>query len=133
MPDHDKVVAIFRELAGDPAERLRGEHFPADVCSRLGNALAEGKSGDALLAAHQVAFHLLDWQRGAAFVVALILFPEKFSDEEIREEVDMLLWDVPAHVLEAARQGGYPIENIFKDKPDPNNEKSGTDPSTSSG
>ena len=64
-----------------------------------------------------IGFHLVDWQNDAAFIVALVLFPERFTDEEIREGVDRLLVHVPAHVLEAARLGGYQTENIFMEKP----------------
>jgi hypothetical protein len=115
MTTPDKVVAIFRELVGDLSSRLEGSHYPADVNSRITEALCDGKTENEkdVLRKDSIGFHLVDWQRDAAFIVALTLFPEKFTDEEIREEVDRFLIHVPAHVIEAARLGGYRTENIF--------------------
>lgn len=111
----DKIVEIFRELVGDRAEKLDGSHYPADVNDRITSALAEENWGDEgrVLQQDAVGFHLVDWQRNAAFIVAIVLFPEKFTNEEIRDEVDAFLIHAPAHVLEAARLAGYPVENIF--------------------
>ena len=115
MPSSDKVIALFREWVGQRAEVL--ERFPADVITRIASALAEGKTQESdLLRADSIGQHLVEWHREAAFLVSLTLFPEKFTNEEIRKEIDSLMWDVPAHILEAARLGGYPVENIFKDK-----------------
>jgi hypothetical protein len=116
MSDHDKVIAIFRELVGERASRLEGSFYPADVNSRIRESLSEGEAGEVMLRKDAIGFHLVDWQRDAAFIVALTLFPERFTDEEIRREVDSFLWHVPAHVIEAARLAGYPTENIFKEK-----------------
>ncbi|MCE0523215.1 MAG: hypothetical protein LV480_09930 [Methylacidiphilales bacterium] len=117
MSESDKVIAVFRELVGERVSRLEGSHYPADVNTRITAALTEGGIEEKdLLKKDSIGFHLVDWQRNAAFIVALTLFPEKFTNEEIREEVDSFLWHVPAHVLEAARLGGYPTENIFKEE-----------------
>jgi hypothetical protein len=35
--------------------------------------------------AHDIAFHLTDWSSDAAFVVAALLFPERFSADQLRE------------------------------------------------
>ncbi|MEJ0000305.1 MAG: hypothetical protein WDO13_14780 [Verrucomicrobiota bacterium] len=112
MPEADKVISLFRELVGDRASRLEGAHFPADINSRITAALTQ--PGEDPVSKDPIGFHLVDWQRDAAFIVALILYPEKFTDEEIREEIDSFLCHVPAHVLEAARLAGYPTENIFR-------------------
>jgi hypothetical protein len=107
MPETDKVIALFRELVGDRALKLEGRHYPADVNTRITAALTEGPIEEKdLLKKDGIGFHLVDWQRDAAFIVALILFPERFTNEDIRDEVDSFLCHVPAHVLEAARLGG---------------------------
>ena len=109
-----KVLTIFRELVGDHAERLSGSRYLADVNSRITTALADKTSDDQnILRMDGIGFHVIDWQNEAAFLVALSLFPERFTDEEIREGVERLLLHAPQHILEAARLGGYPIENIF--------------------
>jgi len=115
----DKVLQIFRELVGERAARLDGSHYPADVNTRITAALCAeppDPSGETRLRQDGIGFHLVDWQHEAAFLVALVLFPERFTDEEIRVGVESFLIHAPAHILEAARLGGYPTENIF----DPN-------------
>lgn len=121
MSDNDKVITIFRELAGELAHRLEGVHYPADVNSRITSALCgnQEQNTDEVLRNDSIGFHLVDWQRDAAFIVALVLYPERFTDEDIRSEVDRFLCHVPAHVIEAARLGGYPTENIFLENSEP--------------
>jgi hypothetical protein len=116
----DKVIQIFRELVGDRANKLVASHYPADINSRITVALTEDGAGltdDQVLQRDGIGFHLVDWQSDAAFIVALVLFPERFTNQEIREGVDSFLVHVPAHILEAARLGGYQTENIFIEKP----------------
>jgi hypothetical protein len=116
MDEHDsvktKVNAIFHELAGSKADVLMGNIPARKANDILGQALAEGRTG---LQADEMAFHLVDWNSDAAFLVAFLLFPERFSQEELRVAVDMFLIHVPAHVLAAARLGGYEATDIFED------------------
>ena len=112
----DKALQIFRELVSDRANRLNGSHYPADVNSRITAALSSDttdSSDVAVLRRDGIGFHLVDWQYEAAFLVALVLFPERFTDEEIRDGVESVLLHAPAHILEAARLGGYQTTNIF--------------------
>jgi hypothetical protein len=115
MPAQDTVIAIFQELVGNRAERLEGSHYLADVNTRITEALSDAKTDDdkSLLRKDSIGFHLLDWQREAAFLVAISLFPERFTDEEIRDEIAAFLIHAPAHIFEAARLGGYSTDNIF--------------------
>lgn len=72
----DKVIQIFRELAGERADKLNGSHFPADINSRIAAALtggSENPTDETILRHDQVDFHLVDWQSEAAFLVALVL------------------------------------------------------------
>ena len=116
----DKAVQIFRELVGERANKLDASHYPTDINTRITAALIEDGgycSTEQVVQRDGVGFHLVDWQSDAAFIVALVLFPERFTDEEIREGVDGFLVHVPAHILEAARLGGYPTKNIFIEEP----------------
>jgi hypothetical protein len=81
----------------------------------LREALSQDYPGEV---ADQIGFHLVDWNSDAAFLMAVYLFPEKFTPEEIQAGVDLFLVHVPAHIMEAARQGGYPAENIFLEDDD---------------
>jgi len=105
----EKASEIFRELAGDRAgqtmagipaaqgvikEALAGE-FPPEVAS-------------------EIAIHLTDWNRDAAFIVALTLFPERFTQDEIRRGVEQFLIHAPNHIVAAAKLGGWPVEDIFE-------------------
>jgi hypothetical protein len=108
----DKVQEIFRELAGDRAERLRADRYLADVNSSITAALAAEHpewSDDDLVEKDGIGQNLIDWQSDAAFIVALSLYPERFTEEEIQEGVLDLLLHVPAHVLEAARLAGHRV------------------------
>ena len=111
---------MFRELVGERANKLNASHCPADINTRITTALIEDggySSTEEVVRRDGVGFHMVDWQSDAAFIVALVLFPERFTNEEIREGVDGFLVHVPAHILEAARLGGYPTKNIFIDEP----------------
>ena len=122
MPDdaHDsvrkKVQAIFTELAGERARMLEGSTFPAGIASTVTAALSGADATEEqILHADKIAFHLTDWNSDAAFIVALHLFPERFTPEEIEAAVDMFLIHVPNHVIEAARLAGHPTEDIFRE------------------
>ena len=114
----DKVTQIFRELVGERANKLSPTHYPADINDRITVALTEDgdySNTEDVLRRDGIGFHLVDWQHNAAFLVALVLFPERFTDEEIRDGVVRFLIHAPSHVLEAARLGGYQTQNIFLD------------------
>ena len=117
MDEHDSVVAkvdaIFRELAGVRADSLLGNVHAREANDILGRALAEDSDAHK---ANELAFHLVDWNSDAAFLVAFMLYPQRFNQEELRAAVDMLLRHVPAHILAAARLGGYEASDIFTDE-----------------
>jgi len=105
-----KVLQIFTELAGSRAEALRGNVSARAQNDILSKALA--REGDSSVS-DEIAFHMVDWNSDAAFVVAFLLFPERFTPEELDAAVDMFLVHVPAHVMAAARLGGYQVQDIF--------------------
>ena len=114
--NREKSIEIFKELVGERANKLKGNHFPADVRSRIMNGILseyDDPTEEEILTANDIGFHLVDWQSDAAFLVALTLFPERFTDEEVADGVRMFLIHAPAHVVEAARLGDYSVENPF--------------------
>jgi hypothetical protein len=112
----EKVEAIFRELAGDRAATLEATSLPAGITSTITAALAAEDAGDdEILHADEIAFHLTDWSSEAAFLVALHLFPERFTPEEIREGVQAFLIHAPHHIIAAARLAGHPADDIFRE------------------
>ena len=106
-----KVQTIFEELAGSRAEALRGDRAASKANDLLGEALAAERD---VLIADEIAFHLVDWNSDAAFLVAFLLFPERFMAEELQDAVGAFLTHVPAHILAAARLGEYGTEDIFE-------------------
>jgi hypothetical protein len=111
-----KVQLLFQRVVGERAAILRGDRFPAEINDRITAAILGGELGSNVNDAVKldgIGFHLVEWNSGAAFIVALMLFPDEFSDEEIREGVELFLLDAPAHCIEAARLGGYSTENPF--------------------
>src|SRR4051812_7051416 len=93
-----KVAAIFRELAGKRADRLAGSRPASEAMGKL----AEGLKSDYPNAA-DIAFHLADWNSDAAFLVAVHLFPERFTNDEIAQGVRAFVIHVPNHVAAAAK------------------------------
>jgi len=115
MPEdaHDsvrkKVEAIFIELAGE-----RDIHFRRHSYQVVRDAIASAYSADRPPEiAQEIAFHMNDWCDDAAFIVALHLYPERFTPEEIEAGIGLLCAHVPAHVIAAARLTGFPTEDLF--------------------
>jgi hypothetical protein len=110
-----KVQAIFTELAGDRAGMLVSGTFPASITTTITTALSSPDSTEEqILHADEIAFHLTDWNADAAFIVALHLFPERFTPAEIEAAVDLFIVHVPNHVAAAAKLAGHPVEDIFE-------------------
>jgi len=102
----DKVLEIYKELLGEKACRLSPERFLADSISRTTEALRKENpewTEEELIEKDAIGQHLLDWQRSASFLVALALFPDRFTDEEIQDEIKDFMAHAPEHVREAER------------------------------
>ncbi|MBB3195883.1 hypothetical protein [Roseateles terrae] len=114
MDNHDsvraKVAQIFIDAFGERAALFKGGVPARDANDALGVALAEQLEP---LVADEVAFHLIDWETDAAFLVAFMMFPERFTSAELQAAVEMFLVHVPAHVQAAARLAGYEVPNIL--------------------
>lgn len=102
-----KVRVIFTELAGERWAYLQGG---GKAQTEMVRALSSGKQSEV---AAEVAFHMWDWSEDAAFVVALHLFPERFTQKEIEAGVGLFLCHAPAHIIAAARLTGSSTEDIF--------------------
>jgi len=108
-----KVLAIFAALVGDRAGRLDGAVIATPAMDAITGALAERYGVEK---ADEIGFHIADWNSGAAFIVALHLFPERFTPEEIEAGLDLFLLDVPYHIREAVRLTGSYAWGDFPDE-----------------
>ena len=104
-----KVLGIFTELVGERAAALDGAR-PGDATTRFADALSDEHPAER---AHDIAFHLTDWNSDAAFVVAALLFPGRFTPEELQDGIRAFLIHAPNHVAAAAFLSGWPIQDIF--------------------
>jgi hypothetical protein len=106
------VAAIFAELVGDRAKRLDGSVIAEPAMSTIDSALA-GEYGEK---AHDIAFHMADWNSDAAFVVAVHLFPERFTPDEIAAGIGLFLAHAPNHIRAACGlTGEYVWESFSED------------------
>ena len=105
-----KVLSVFREMVGDRAGRLEGPDSASDVKKSIADAIAADHAAES---ASGIGFHLSDWGLDAAFLVALRLFPERLSGEEIKAGVTNLIIHAPNHLAAAAKLAGYPIQDVF--------------------
>src|SRR5262245_42837710 len=107
----EKVSSIFRELAGDRVQELDGSTLSVRTGDTIASALTEEYGDDT---ATKLGVHMSDWNEEAAFVVALHLFPERFTPEEITAGIGMFLIHAPNHIREACRLTG---RNVWRDFP----------------
>jgi hypothetical protein len=108
----DKAWKIFDEAFGSRADLFKGGIPARRANDILAAALAEDVEP---VVADQIAFHMVDWETDAAFLVAFLLFPERFTKEELQAATSMFLNHVPAHVMAAGRLAGYEVRDIFED------------------
>lgn len=108
-----KVQAIFAELVGDRAARLDGTRIAEPAMSNIGKALADDYEPEM---AHNIAFHMADWNSDAAFIVAVHLSPERFTPEEIRAGIGLFLVHAPNHIRAACRLTGQYVWENFPDE-----------------
>jgi hypothetical protein len=106
-----KVAELFAELVGDRSRRLDGAVIAEPAMSAIASALS-GEYGER---AEDIAFHLADWNSDAAFVVAVHLFPERFTPEEIAAGVGMFLTHAPNHIRAACGLTGTYVWENFPD------------------
>jgi hypothetical protein len=113
----EKVSAIFRELVGSRERELDGSVESVQTKRAIAAALAQSYDADT---ATKVALHMSDWNSDAAFIVALHLFPERFTPDEIEAGMGLFLVHTPNHVREACRlTGQYVWEDFPYEDQDP--------------
>ena len=65
--------------------------------------------------ASRLGMHMSDWVGDAAFLLVLHLFPEEFTDEEIRDGVGQFLCHAPNHIRAACEITGKHVSEDFPD------------------
>jgi hypothetical protein len=100
----EKAWKIFAEAFGERANLFKGGIPAREANDVLSVALADDFDP---AVADEIAFHMVDWETDAAFLVAFLLFPERFTKEELQAGTDMFLIHVPAHVMAAVRLAGH--------------------------
>ncbi|HEV7279150.1 MAG TPA: hypothetical protein VGN57_02955 [Pirellulaceae bacterium] len=93
-----KVREIFQQTFGERSRAILG-HQPFSDADRLLIDAHREDWGD--LKAADIAFHMTDWKADAAAIVALHLFPEKFTPEEAQLLVQDFLIHAPSHIRAA--------------------------------
>lgn len=102
-----KVAAIFHELAGNRGTSpSQGMPLIDAILPALAPEFGPEK-------AYDIGFHLADWIEDASFLVALHLFPERFTSEEIAAGVRGAVFHIPNHAAAAGALYGAPVEDIF--------------------
>jgi hypothetical protein len=104
----ERAIEVLSELTPERCANL-GAALPEAAAARIRGAMAD-LSADV---AHDIAFHLTDWAADAAFLVALVLSPEKFTDAEVRAGIRQFLIHAPNHVCAAAKLADEPVRDIF--------------------
>jgi hypothetical protein len=106
-----KVEGIFEELAGQRAEALdptvHNLVFQEKIMGAFKGDLGEKK-------ARLLGFHLADWNADAAFIVALHLFPERFTKRDIVAGVISFQVSATDHITAASVINGFPIEDPYE-------------------
>jgi hypothetical protein len=108
----EKVFAIFSEMAGERAKQLDASVMAEPAMSTIGNAFIGDYDRETAAA---IGLHMADWNSDSAFIVAVHLFPERFTPEEIREGVMRFLYHAPNHIREACRITGTFVWSDFPD------------------
>jgi hypothetical protein len=124
-----KVTEIFREFVGERAEILCSGLCDGQIYNRIADALvSESDIGEEV--AKDIGFHLSDWHSDAAFIVALHLFPERFTPAEIEAGTADFLMHAPNHFAAAATLYGFPVDDIFDARPQPLKSQALSNPDT---
>ncbi len=107
-----KVAAVFGDAFGDRAKRLDGSVLATAAMDAITAALVDDHGVDK---ANDIALHMADWNSDAAFIVALHLFPERFTREEIDAGLSMFLCHAPNHIRAACGLIGQYVWETWPD------------------
>ena len=107
-----KTLAVFTELVGERADRLAG----SEISHAARDAITAALAGDhGVEKAADIAHHMADWNWDAACIVALHLFPERFTADEVDAGLRLFLVHAPNHIREACRLTGTYVWENFPD------------------
>ena len=116
--DYKRLRAkVARLLAKAPIRRVKQGQAEPDLTGpreALRKALQRQYGNES---AKRLAIHLMDWTYDAAFLLAVAMYPERFSANELRCGVDMLLVHVPNHVAAAAKISENKCSDIWDEIP----------------
>lgn len=101
-----RVFGDFQEARQD----IRPDRAASDIQDRITSALRSEYGEEA---SNEIAFHVSDWIHEAAFLTALHLKPEAFTDEEIRDGVDALTIHASSHLMAATHWARQPLQDVF--------------------
>ena len=105
-----KMQDIFAGLVGERSRHLDGAVVSVAARAAITEALADHYG---LPTAEKIAYHMADWNSEAAFIVAMHLFPERFTGQEIEAGIGMFLAHAPNHIRAACGlTGSYVWENF---------------------
>jgi len=111
-----KLKAIYVEIAGDKGKAVTANRIAKNVIARI-KAIYSKEYGDRT--ASTLGMHMSDWHSNAAFIVAMHLFPERFTDEEIKTGIGLFLTHAPNHIRAACQiTQQYVWENFPDSDPD---------------
>jgi len=108
-----KVEDVLRGCIGDLVERLSGTSLHPAVIRRIAVAHSDDLGAED---AAKLGTHMSDWIGDAAFLFALHLFPDRFSDAEIRDGIDKFLCHAPNHIRAACGITGSYVWETFPDE-----------------
>ncbi len=106
---NQKILALLSKLPDADLSALNPS--APTMSTAITTALAEEFG---IERADEIAFHLTDWSADAAFLVALALYPDQFTADEVEEGVRGFLIHAPNHIAAAATLAGHPLQAIFK-------------------
>lgn len=112
---HQKVLDIFARFVRDRAARLDGSVLATPAMNAFADALAEDYGTEK---AAEIGLHMADWNWDAAFIVAVHLFPEEFTREELATGVGLFLTHAPNHIRAACRLTGHYVWENFPESSD---------------
>ncbi len=107
-----KARQILAEFFSSQGERINSVKDEMETADAIKAALASELGTDR---AEEMGFHLSHCSGDAAFILALHLFPQRFTGTEIEEGIRNFLIHAPNHFARAADLMGYPVSNIFED------------------
>ncbi len=111
-----KVNDIFTELAPDRAVALSEDRLAKNIIFRI-KAIVTREYG--ARKASTLGMHMSEWNADAAFIVALHLYPDRFTDKEIRTGIELFLAHAPNHIRAACQiTGQYVWENFPESDPE---------------